>query len=241
MSDDDDESEEVDLPNVVSLRPGAPAEPVTGAQCPLDRIVAAVEACLFAVPGPVTLHQLSTALGQPERHVSGALAALEHRLLHTNAGVRLAQVGDGWQLRTDARLAVWVAALRGGKPFRLTRAANETLAIVAFRQPVTKGVLDDIRGVDCGGVLRMLAERGLVRADGRSDEPGRPLAWATTPAFLELFGLRSLADLPTLKDLRALGDPDDAAGYGTETPVAAEEVESLARLLRPGPRDVDED
>lgn len=241
MSDDaDDDSDEHELPNVVSLR-SAPAEPAAGAACPLDRIVAAVEACLFAVPGPVTVEQLSVALGQPARHVSGALAALEHRLLHTNAGIRLAQVGEGWQLRTDGRLATWVAALRGGKPFRLTRAANETLAIVAFRQPVTKGVLDDIRGVDCGGVLRMLAERGLVRADGRSDEPGRPLTWATTPAFLELFGLRSLADLPTLKDLRALGDPDDAAGFGTEAPLPAEEVERLARLLRPGPRDVDED
>lgn len=241
MSDDD--SEEEDLPNVVTLRPAPRAElPGPESPCPLDLIVGAVEACLFAVPGAVTVDQLSAALRQPERHVTGALAALEHRLLHTNAGVRLVQIGDGWQLRTDSRLATWVAAIRGGKPFRLTRAANETLAIVAFRQPVTKGVLDDIRGVDCGGVLRMLAERGLVRTDGRSDEPGRPLTWATTPAFLELFGLRSLADLPTLKDLRALGDAEDSAGYGSDPALPTpEEVERLARLLRPGPRDVDED
>ncbi len=240
MSEDDDSEE---LPNVVALRPGPRSEAAGADQpCPLDLLVGAVEACLFAVPGAVTVEQLAAALHQPSRHVMGALAALEHRLLHTNAGVRLVQIGEGWQLRTDSRMAVWVAAIRGGKAFRLTRPANETLAIVAFRQPVTKGVLDDIRGVDCGGVLRMLAERGLIRTDGRSDEPGRPLTWATTPAFLELFGLRSLADLPTLKDLRALGEGEDGAGFGSDPALPSpEEVERLARLLRPGPREVLDD
>jgi len=248
MSDEPDPPEEHDAPeehdNVVALRPvseaaaEAPAEGPVDPQrpCPLDMLVAAVEACLFAVPGVVSLGQLSAALRVPEHHVAGALAALEQRLLHTHAGVKLLQVADGWQLRTDSRLAPWVAAIRGGKPFRLTRPANETLAIVAFRQPVTKGVLDDIRGVDCGGVLRMLADRGLVRTDGRADEPGRPLNWVTTPAFLELFGLQSLADLPTLKDLRALGD-DEAP----EPSFAPEDVERLATLLRPGPREVTDD
>jgi len=234
-----DHSDEPDnvfaLHRVADVVPNGPVDPER--PCPLDMLVAAVEACLFAVPGVVSLAQLSAALRVPEHHVAGALAALEHRLAHTHAGVRLLQVADGWQLRTDSRLAPWVAAIRGGKPFRLTRPANETLAIVAFRQPVTKGVLDDIRGVDCGGVLRMLADRGLVRTDGRADEPGRPLNWVTTPAFLELFGLQSLADLPTLKDLRALGD-DDAPDGSFPVP---EEVERLATLLRPGPREVTDD
>lgn len=235
--DADDGAEGPD--NVVSLRRGAAPESDATRACPLDMLVGAVEACLFAVPGVVTVAQLSAALKVPERHVTGALAALEHRLTATNAGVRLLQVADGYQLRTDSRLAPWVAAIRGGKPFRLTRPANETLAIIAFRQPVTKGVLDDIRGVDCGGVLRMLADRGLIRTDGRADEPGRPLNWVTTPAFLELFGLKSLADLPTLKDLRALGE-DEGVGPENAFP-APEEVERIARLLRPGPHEVTEE
>lgn len=233
-ADADEPAEGMD--NVVSLRRGVPSEPDATRACPLDMLVPAVEACLFAVTGVVTVPQLAAALKVPERHVTGALAALEHRLLATNSGIRLLQIADGYQLRTDLRLAPWVAAIRGGKPFRLTRPANETLAIIAFRQPVTKGVLDDIRGVDCGGVLRMLADRGLIRTDGRADEPGRPLNWVTTPAFLELFGLRSLADLPTLKDLRALGE-DEGTGPEHGFP-APDEVERIARLLRPGPRDV---
>lgn len=233
LTDSDEDPPE----NVVPLRRVAATPPPVDPHrpCPLDLLVAAVEACLFAVPGVVTVSQLAEALRAPEPQVSGALAALEERLQHSNAGIRLHAIGDGWQLRTDSRLAPWVAAIRGGKPARLTRAANETLAIVAFRQPVTKGVLDDIRGVDSGGVLRMLADRGLVRTDGRADEPGRPLNWVTTPAFLELFGLQSLADLPTLKDLRALGEDDP---LGTLSDVAADEIARLAEILRPGPREI---
>ncbi|MSP56124.1 MAG: SMC-Scp complex subunit ScpB [Myxococcales bacterium] len=222
--------------NVVPLRRAATAAPVDPHRpCPRELLVAAVEACLFAVPGVATLAQLAAALRTSEPQVTGALAALEERLQRAGAGVRLHAIGDGWQLRTESRLAPWVAAIRGGKPARLTRAANETLAIVAFRQPVTKGVLDDIRGVDSGGVLRMLADRGLVRTDGRADEPGRPLNWITTPAFLELFGLQSLADLPTLKDLRALGEDDAVSPFDD---VSADEVARLAEILRPGPREI---
>lgn len=175
---------------------------------PAALLVGAVEACLFAVPGVVTLNQLAGALNVEASAARGALEALGERMLRTGAGLRLVEVGDGWQLRTDARMAPWVASIRGGKPFRLSKPALEVLSVVAFRQPVTKGAIDDIRGVDSGGVLRMLLERGLVRMLGRSDEPGRPLTYGTTPAFLELFGMRSLADLPTLKDLRQL-QPDE--------------------------------
>ena len=217
MSEHDDDG------NVIPLRPppardtaGRPAEsdeaPEQGPP-PAELLVPAVEACLFASPGVVTTAQLAAALRVSEELVSVALDALRERLVRTGSGLRLAPVGQGWQLRTDARLAPWVAAIRGGKPFRLSRPALETLAIVAFRQPVTKGAVDDIRGVDSGGVLRMLLDRGLVRMLGRSDEPGRPLTWGTTPAFLELFGMRSLADLPTLKDLRQL-QPDDPPPFG---------------------------
>jgi segregation and condensation protein B len=179
---------------------------------PAELLVPALEACLFVSAGVVTVAQLATALMVDARVVEGALEALGERLRRTGSGVRLVPVGDGWQLRTDARLATWVAAIRGGKPVRLSRAALETLAVVAFRQPVSKGVVDDLRGVDSGGVLRSLLDRGLLKVVGRSEEPGRPLTYGTTPAFLELFGMRSLADLPTLKDLRALAEDDAPDG-----------------------------
>lgn len=198
--------------NLVVL-PGLRADdeaPVEGA-VPDPLLVPAIEACLFAVSTPRTVGELAAALGVEAPVVERGLQGLRERLQRVGSGVRLVPVGNGWQLRTDPRLATWVAAARGGKPVRLSRPAMETLAIVAYRQPVTKADIDDLRGVDSGGVLRMLADRGLVRVVGRSDEPGRPATWGTTPAFLELFGLCSLADLPTLRDLRSLDADDPAA------------------------------
>lgn len=192
--------------------------PVVPEGCPIELLPAAIEACLFASSAPVPTDRLAAVTGATEAEVRSALAALELRLHEGGGGLRLGEVGAGWQLRTDARFARWVSALRGTKPAKLGRAALETLAVVAFRQPVTKGQVDDLRGVDSGGVLRGLLERGLVRTLGRSDEPGRAIAYGTTDAFLELFGMRSLADLPTLKDLHAL---DDDAANESIVPVVA--------------------
>ncbi len=208
--------------NVVRLHPEAPRapEPDGTGPPPPELVIAAVEACLFAVSGVVTVAQLAQALRVDSSIVGGALEALGERLRRTGAGVRLAPVGDGWQLRTEARMAPWVAAIRGGKPVKLSRPAIETLAVIAFRQPISKSVVDDLRGVDCGGVLRMLLDRGLVRVTGRSEEPGRPITYGTTPAFLELFGMRSLADLPTLKDLRVLREDDSGGPFRDGEPEA---------------------
>jgi segregation and condensation protein B len=198
--------------------PEAPAsETLAHARCPPELLVQAVEACLFAVAVPVTESQLMLALGAEAEEVRGALTAVGLRLEHGGA-LRLVAVGEGWQIRTQPRLAPWVASIRGGKPTRLTRPALETLAVVAFRQPVTKGAIDEIRGVDSGGILRALLDRGLVRMSGRSEEPGRPMLYATTNQFLQLFGMRSLADLPTLRDLRPL-DADDSAQGAVPLPV----------------------
>ena len=157
-------------------------------------------------------------------NVLAGLEALRERQLRSAAGVRVVEVAEGWQLRTEPRLATWVAAIRGGKPFRLSRPTLETLAVVAFRQPVTKGDVDEVRGVDSGGILRTLLERGLVKLSGRSEEPGRPLLYGTSPQFLTLFGMRSLADLPTLRDLRVLGDEAPSAPLSAVVPFAAEEL-----------------
>lgn len=179
----------------------------------------AVEALLLAADGPVMEHELDRWLGLPGlAAVRDALQGIQDRLRRGYGGIRLVQVAKGWQLRTDVRFAPWVAAMRGGRPVKLSRAALETLTIVAYRQPVTRTEVEDLRGCDSGGVLRMLCERGLVAVTGRKDAPGRPLLYGTTPEFLAMFSLRDLSDLPTLRDLRELrqDDPREAPGSGTD-------------------------
>lgn len=196
---DEDEVEELDAAE-------AAAHP------PAHLIVPAIEALLFAAEGPLTEQKLDEHLGEPGlQAVRSGLLALAQRYAE-GSGVLLVQVAKGWQLRTDPRFSRWVARMRGGKPVRLSKAALETLAIVAYRQPVTKAEIDELRGVDCGGVLRMLSERGLVAVCGRQDEPGRPLLYGSTREFLVLFGLRDLSELPTLRDLRELQDDDPRLG-----------------------------
>ncbi len=224
---------------------------------PEHLLPAAIQAMLLAAEGPVTVDQLDRWLGAPgPGKIRAALQAWSRRLQADQGGVRLVQVAKGWQLRTDVRFAPWVAAMRGGRPLRLSRAALDTLAILAYRQPVTRGEVEELRGVESGGVLRMLCERGLAMVVGRKDVPGRPLLYGTTRGFLSLFNLRDLSDLPTLRDLRDLyGDrlpdeaelgPDplagedpegeDAEGEDPEVPAAEAEGAPAARPgVAPGP------
>ncbi len=210
---DDDSENVIDFPSPAPVEAELPAEGVSEPEgpCPPELLVLAVEACLFASPEPRTPVELATALGVATSEVFESVELLRERYLRSGSALRLVEVGQGYQLRTDARLARWVAAIRGGKPFRLSRPALETLAVIAFRQPVSKGEVDDVRGVDAGGIIRSLLDRGLVKMAGRSDEPGRPMLYGTTPAFLEVFGLRGLADLPTLRDLAPLANDDAGA------------------------------
>jgi len=118
----------------------------------------------------------------------------------------LVDLGGRWQLRTDPQVGAYVRRLLQVKPMRLTRAALETLAIVAYRQPITRPEMEDLRGVDCGAVTRALLERKLIRILGKKDEPGRPLLYGTTREFLELFNLRDLTQLPTLREFQELSE-----------------------------------
>ncbi len=178
-----------------------------------ELLLPAVEAVLFALGEPVPLQRLGEILGEPSpEKLLAALEALRLSHEHRGGGIRLVEVAGGYQLRTLPRVATWVARAREVKPLRLSKAAVETLSIVAYRQPVTRHELEKIRGVDSGGIVRSLIERGLVRVAGRSEVPGRPLLYGTTRAFLELFGLRDLSDLPTLSDLRELQEDDPREG-----------------------------
>ena len=202
--------------------PGEPAEGLederaAGELGPPDPhlLEGALEALLLSADGPVHEHELDRWLAHPGMAaVRDGLHGIQDRLRRGYGGIRLVQVAKGWQLRTDVRFSPWVSAMRGGRPVKLSRAALETLSIVGYRQPVTRGEVEDLRGVDSGGVLRMLCERGLVAVTGRADGPGRPLIYNTTPEFLAMFSLRDLSDLPTLRDLRELRRDDPREGPG---------------------------
>lgn len=138
-----------------------------------------------------------------------------------HGGVELIEVGGGWRLRTPPNLAPMVRRLWPDRAARLSGAALEVLSIVAYRQPCTRIEVEEVRGVDCGGVLRALLERRLIRIVGKKDEPGRPLLYGTTPEFLETFSLPNLRAMPTLRDLESL-QAEEAARAASDREAQAE-------------------
>lgn len=169
-----------------------------------------LEAVLFAAHGPQTVEQLSLALpDQPLESIEERLAEMAAEYERDQRGWRLEEVAGGWLLTSDPGLYEYVERfLEGRRRARLSRAAMETLAVVAYRQPITRGELEDLRGVDCGAVLHTLLEREMITVRGRSDALGRPLIYGTTGRFLEHFGLPSLDALPKLEEFETLWDAD---------------------------------
>ncbi len=175
-------------------------------------LVAAVEALLFASDRALSPEHLRHCLPEPRPERQAVLDALQAVLARhapgEGRGITLEQAEGRYQFRTTPENAGYLAELTGLRPVKLSRAALETLAIVAYRQPVTRGEIERVRGVDSGGVVRALLERKLVRVAGRRDEPGRPMVYGTTPTFLDTFGLGSLEGLPSLREFTQLGDED---------------------------------
>ena len=185
-----------------------------------DRLIAIVESVLFAAGEPLALARLGDIVaGASRAELRGALRALEARLVRDGRGIRLLEVAAGYQLRTAPEHAEWVRRLFQEKPWRLTRATLETLAIVAYKQPITRAEIEAIRGVDVDSVLASLLSRKLVRIVGRKDVIGRPILYGTTRQFLEVFGLRDLSGLPALGEV-APAIPD---GVGAGSAAAGEE------------------
>lgn len=136
--------------------------------------------------------------------IKAQLFAIEEDLRRGDRGIELVQVAKGYQLRTKPDIASHLRDDKAAPPMRLSPSSLETLAIVAYEQPLPKHKIEDIRGVDCGGVLKTLLDRDFIRIVGRSEEPGRPLVYGTTAKFLEIFGLNSLKDLPDPAEFREL-------------------------------------
>jgi segregation and condensation protein B len=171
---------------------------------PLDHLRGLLEALVFASDKPLTANELARLSSAPVKQVKQLLGEIQQSF--AGHGVLLDEIAGGWLFRTNVQFAPFVRELTSGRPVKLTRAQIETLAIVAYRQPVTRPEIDEIRGVDSGATLKLLLERDLLRLLGKKDEPGRPLLYGTTNYFLEFFGLRTLKDLPTLREFTELSE-----------------------------------
>lgn len=174
-----------------------------------DEIRSIIESLLFVADGPLSVQRVGEVLeGVPRDMIQSALKELEAELDAGNRGVHLVEVAGGYQLRTPKTNADWVKKFLGGRPARMGKATLETLAIIAYRQPITKAEIEAIRGVDVDGVIGTLLERNLIRAVARKDVPGRPFLYGTTPEFLQLFNLKDLSELPTLKEMDEISLPE---------------------------------
>jgi len=164
-----------------------------------------IEVLLLASPEPLTTQRIARIVPDLSvRELGVEIDALNAEYDSTGRAFRIEEIGGGYQLRTLPELAPWLADLQPAPPLRLSRPALETLAIVAYKQPLTRAEIEQVRGVDVGAVLRSLLERRLVRIAGHREVPGRPILYATTRRFLEVFGLAELADLPTLREIEEL-------------------------------------
>ncbi|MBP1710817.1 MAG: scpB [Deltaproteobacteria bacterium] len=168
----------------------------------MDNISAVIEALIFASESPLPLEKICAVLdGVDKTEVKDALDKLIAGYEERQSGISVQEVAGGFQFRTRPHLAVWVKRLKGTKPGSLTPAALETLAIVAYRQPIVKAEIESVRGVDVSAPLKGLLEKKLIRILGRKDVPGKPIIYGTTKKFLEVFNLKELADLPTMREL----------------------------------------
>lgn len=198
-----------------------------------ERLKAILESLLFAAAEPVGLAQLVTVLETVARDdIKTALGEMAAAYAVGARGIVLEEVAGGYQLRTPKEHASYVRKLLAAKPPRLSRPLLETVAIVAYRQPITRPEIEQLRGVDCGGVLDTLVERRLIKIAGRKEAPGRPIMYTTTTEFLELFGLKDLEGLPDLEELRLIEIPREQPLFAnedgnepTETPDSVELAE----------------
>lgn len=185
---------------------------------------AILEAVLFVSPEPVPVARLMSILGTVSKaEVVQALEILAHDLDQDGRGIQLVQVAGGYRLVTKQEYGPWLKRMDKAKAAqKLSRSALESLAIIAYKQPLVRSEIEEIRGVETSGVLRTLCERKLVRIVGRKDVPGRPIMYGTTKFFLEHFGLQDLSQLPPLREFKELGESEQAL-----LPIEVESLEAV--------------
>jgi segregation and condensation protein B len=165
-----------------------------------------IESLLFVADEPLTVDKLRGIIETADgKQIREALQMLADEYEQRAGGFLLREIAGGWQMRSRPEYHEWIKRMLQPSPQRLSRAALETLALIAYKQPIIRADIEHVRGVDCGGVLRQLMERKLIRVLGRKEIAGRPLIYATTKLFLEIFDLKDLNDLPTPMEIAEFG------------------------------------
>lgn len=208
------------------------------------QLIQIVEALIYAAPEPVSSAEIAKAVRRaaadsllPQardwemisfKDIESAIVELDERLAAAGHALQLQEGANGWRFVTRADFADWIRALLPEmRPEKLSAAALETLALIAYRQPITKADIEAVRGVSVDGTMQKLLERRLIHSSGRADLPGRPMLYATTEHFLEHFGIKTLDDLPNASELRIVPLPGaDAPAEGEEAPEAEADSEA---------------
>jgi segregation and condensation protein B len=207
-----------------------------------------IESLLFVADEPLTVDRIKKILIQVKTgKIRDTMAELTAEYEARGGGFYLDEVAGGYQIRTRPQYTDWIKKLIQPKPLRLSKPALETLVIIAYKQPIIRSDIEHLRGVDCGGVIRVLLERKLIRVLGRKEIAGRPLIYATTKRFLEIFDLKNLRDLPTPKEIEELAaatnegdqtviiDSDQEFGDSPETSEDSESIGENAQQIQADP------
>ncbi len=182
------------------------------------KLKAIVEALLFSTEKPLTTSDIHACLPDESiSHIKQVLNELQHEYESMGRSFTLKEVAGGYQFRTRSDYGPYILRMLKTAPARLSRAALETLAIIAYKQPILRQEIERLRGVDVGGILKTLLEKGLIRIVGRKNLPGRPLIYGTTKKFLEVFDLKDLDSLPKLKEIKALGTSEKTVEESAQT------------------------
>ena len=205
-------------------------EPIPEMHWDLDDIKATFEALLFVSHDPLTMEKLASVLeGVPKATLKTTMQTLQAEYDQIGRGLQITEVAGGFVMATRPEQCGAIKRLSKAKTAtKLSRSALESLAIIGYKQPITRGEIEKIRGVETSGVLRTLLDQKLIRIVGRQDVPGRPILYGTGKQFLQRFGLRDLRDLPPLKELKELGASES---FPLELPFESEEDSSESRVV----------
>ncbi len=192
-----------------------------------EKIMAIIESLIFASEKPLRIkyiEQVISVIDLGELTLPGLMQDLRDKFASETSALELLEVAEGWQFRTKPPFAEWIKRLNTVRPSKLSQPAMETLAIVAYRQPITRAEIDYVRGVDSGGVIKTLLDKRLIKIVGKKDLPGRPLVYGTTQEFLEVFSLKDITSLPNLQDIKQISSAEEELERNqTELPLPASE------------------
>ena len=192
-----------------------------------EKLIAIIETLIFASEKPLKvkyIEQVMSVIDLGELTIPGLIETLKAGYASEESGIELVEVAEGWQFRTKPQFAEWIKRLNTVRPSKLSAPAMETLAIVAYRQPITRAEIDYVRGVDSGGVIKTLLDKRLIKIIGKKELPGRPLVYGTTQEFLEVFSLKDISALPNLQDIKQMSSAEEELERNqTELPLPASE------------------